>query len=123
MSANRFLTLRAAIELEPDNGNLYVHRALLILSRSQGGGMMPGMAGVAGADAEEKAQAIRLIQSALAVDSKCEFALETLGMAFSYITLATRIDYGIVSIKSMYSYHTSMLSYFLCISYLSYRNA
>ena len=86
--------MRAAIELEPDNGNLYVHRALLILSRSQGGDMMPGMAGVAGADAEEKALAIRLIQSALAVDPKCEFALETLGMAFSYpyITLARRID-------------------------------
>jgi import receptor subunit TOM70 len=53
---------KRALELEPDNGNIYVHRGLLRLQWKQ--------------DIDE---ASRLINKAMEVDDKCEFAYETLG--------------------------------------------
>ncbi|ELT97004.1 hypothetical protein CAPTEDRAFT_174469 [Capitella teleta] len=55
-------TFQKAISLEPDNGNIYVHKGLLQLQWKQ--------------DIEEAA---RLMNKALEVDRGCEFAYETLG--------------------------------------------
>ncbi|XP_071500354.1 mitochondrial import receptor subunit TOM70-like [Diadema antillarum] len=51
-----------AIALEPDNPTAYVHRGLLYLAWKK-----------------DPDQAIRMIQKALEIDSRCDFAYETLG--------------------------------------------
>jgi import receptor subunit TOM70 len=53
---------KRALELEPDNANIYVHRGLLRLQWKQ-----------------DITEAARLITKAMQVDDKCEFAYETLG--------------------------------------------
>ncbi|XP_063959836.1 mitochondrial import receptor subunit TOM70-like isoform X1 [Lytechinus pictus] len=51
-----------AVALEPDNPTAYVHRGLLYLAWKK-----------------DPEQAIRMIQKALEIDSRCDFAYETLG--------------------------------------------